>query len=248
MHGSLIKVILVYYIFAIYSPLLRAADDSHDKCLPENLKQRLERNNNVAEFSVAKILLEQNFTDGDVEVVIFAKGGDIGLKQFCLVSPKGKVIYKFQAPDNGASVGGRELVIESSEPAGTITVLNAYPEGRYSFVAKTFNGDYLFSQSDLDHHIPAPVSIRYPLKESEISRNDFDIAWVSEVSASKFLVELRHEETKEKLSVEVSARQNSFRVPEEWLVPGVEYQLGVGVVSQSGNITFVEQSVYTATE
>src|SRR5512145_367814 len=40
-----------------------------------------------SEFENAEIRVERNATDGDTEVVIFAKGGDDGFRHFRVVSP-----------------------------------------------------------------------------------------------------------------------------------------------------------------
>ena len=42
-----------------------------------------------SEFENAEIRVEQNATDGDTEVVIFAKGGDDGFKHFRVGGPTG---------------------------------------------------------------------------------------------------------------------------------------------------------------
>lgn len=245
---NLVKIILLSFLLAILSPVLQASDDADDNRLFEKLMQRLEHKKNLSSFSEADIILEQNFTDGDVEVVIFAKGGDIGMKRFWLFAPDGKLVYRFRTPEDNGNIGAREIVVESPEPADTSIVLDAYPEGSYTFVAKTFDNEWLLSQAELVHDIPVPVSITFPLADSELSRFDFDVFWESPGDAEKFIVELVNEETETELLVDVSSGNNSFRAPEEWIAPGVEYQVSVGVVNQFGNITFVEQTVYTAIE
>jgi hypothetical protein len=38
----------------------------------------------------------------------------------------------------------------------------------------------------------------------------------------------------------------SFAVPDGWLQPGIEYELGVATVSESGNLSFQEIAFITA--
>ena len=80
---------------------------------------KLEHKKNVLAFDDAEIIFEQNATDGDVEVVIFAKleESDAGMQRFWLFGPNGKVVYKFSSPKNSNNIGGREVVVESPEPA-----------------------------------------------------------------------------------------------------------------------------------
>ena len=46
-------------------------------------------------FSERSIVLEQNATDGDSEVVMFAKGQDIGMDIFIVRSPDNRKVAKF---------------------------------------------------------------------------------------------------------------------------------------------------------
>ena len=124
-------------------------------------------------------------------------------------------------------------------------MLAAYPAGTYTFIGRSLDGDWLVSYAELVHDIPAPASITFPLADSQLSRYDFEIVWESVVLAEKFLVEMQNEESGAELLVEVAGDGNGFRAPEEWLEPGAEYQISVGVVNEFGNITFVEQVVYT---
>src|SRR5262245_60106580 len=50
-------------------------------------------------FAVARVHFEQNASDGDAEVVFEAKGGPEGLSKLMVVSPDGRTVVDFTAPD-----------------------------------------------------------------------------------------------------------------------------------------------------
>jgi len=50
-------------------------------------------------FAVASVRFEQNATDGDAEVVFEVKGGKEGLAKLAVVSPDGRTVIDFTAPD-----------------------------------------------------------------------------------------------------------------------------------------------------
>jgi hypothetical protein len=222
------------------------AEGSDKKESSKKILQTIQRQASLQAFSEAEIFLEQNATDQDTEVVLLAKGGDVGLRRLWIFSPTRQLIYRFVSPGTGNNIGGREIVIESPEPVNLEVILKAYPEGVYTFVGKDYNDQWLYSQTTLVHDIPLPVTITFPAEESEVPRFDFEVVWESAIPADHYLVELQNEVSEEELLVEVPGDQNSFRAPEEWLVSGVEYQVSVGVVNDNGNITFVEQSAMTS--
>ncbi len=224
-------------VFLLQSASLAKDDDS----LLRKLMQRIQHHDNVIEFDETEIYLEQNFTDGDTEVVLVAQTEEIGLRKLWVFSPHGKVIYRFTSPDNGSNLGGREVLIESPEPEDLELVLNAYPEGDYTFIGRDFAGQWNFGVATLVHDIPPPATISFPPDGGAVSRFEFDVVWGSAVPADEFLIELENQDTDEELYVQVPADSNSFRAPEEWLVPGTEYQVSVSVINEHGNLTVVEQ-------
>ena len=247
--NNLIKLLLVILIFTISSVLLRASDDndndnSHE--LFEKVTDKLEHKKNVLEFDDAEIIFEQNFTDGDVEVVIFAKLEEVGagMQRFWLLGPNGKVVYKFSAPENNGKIGGREIVIESPEPADATIVKEAYPEGTYTFVAKSFDKEWFMSEAELSHDLPEPVSIQSPMGD-ETAITGFQVIWSTESTThEKFIIELVNESSglEEELLVDISPERRIFQAPEEWMVSNSEYQIAVVIVNEYGNKTSVELS------
>ena len=87
-----------------------------------------------SEFEELAITLEQNATDGDAEVVLFAKGGDEGLKRLRIIAPDERIVANVQGDDQG--VGLREFSLESAEPPDFGAVLGSFPEGTYTISAE----------------------------------------------------------------------------------------------------------------
>lgn len=242
LHKSLIKILLVVFVFAASSASLRASNDDdngNNSCM-----DKLEHKKNVLAFDDAEIIFEQNATDGDVEVVIFAKleESDAGMQRFWLCAPNGKVVYKFSSPKNNNNIGGREVVVESPEPADMTIVKEAYPEGTYTFVAKSFDKEWFLSQAELSHDLP-DVTITSPIADTDVPISGFNVTWTAVSSPTeKFIVELVNEESdlEEELLVDIPSDRSSFRPPQEWMVLGLEYQVVVGIVNEFGNKTFRE--------
>ena len=248
LHKNLIKILLVGFVFALSSASIQASNDHNNDKGFEKLMKKLEHKKNVLAFDDAEIIFEQNATDGDVEVVIFAKleEADAGMQQFWLYGPNGKVVYEFSAPKKkNKNIGGREIVIESPEPADTSIVFDAYPEGTYTFVAKSFDREWFLSEAELSHVLP-DVTITFPMEDMHVPISMFNVTWTAVTSPSeKFIVELVNEgsDLEEELLVDIPADQYSFHVPEEWMVPDSEYQVVVSIVNEHGNKTSRELNV-----
>jgi hypothetical protein len=255
---NLIKILAVVFIFGASSASLQASNDHGNK--KNSCLKKIKHKKNVLEFDDAEIIFEQNATDGDVEVVIFAKleASDAGMQQFWLCAPNGKEVYKFSSPKKNNNIGGREIVVESPEPGDTSIVFGAYPEGTYTFVAKSFDKEWFLSEADLSHELP-DVKILLPVEDSVVSRG-FYVTWMqkppSEDTPEKFIVELVNEgseepgkcsDLEEELVVDVPGDQNMFQTPFEWMEAGCEYQVSVGIVNEFGNKTSRELNVKTST-
>ena len=77
-----------------------------------------------------------------------AKGGDDGLAHLEVISPDGRTVIDFNAPD-ATTLGIRQFVMESPEPDDVAALKAAYPEGKYEFRGRTLSGKMLASTSGL---------------------------------------------------------------------------------------------------
>lgn len=199
----------------------------------------------AAPFSKATVRFEQNATDGDVEVVFEIKADEDGLTMLKVVSPDGRTVIDFTAPDS-TTMGMRQFIIESPEPDDMPALQAAYPEGEYKFSGKTFAGDAFASTAALSHRLPATAELTSPMPEADdVAIKDVVIAWGAVAGVSSYIVELEQDELQLKIKAVVPGSLTSFAVPNGVLVPGKEYTLGLGTVAEGGNVSFVETTFTT---
>jgi hypothetical protein len=196
-------------------------------------------------FPVASVHFEQNATDGDMEVVFEVKGGDDGLAEFIVVSPDGRTIVDFNAPDS-STLGIRQFRFESPEPPDVESLKAAYPEGVYEFSGKTSSGAKLVSKATLSHRLPATTTFAEPAPAAEnVSVKDLKISWSAVEGVASYVVEIDQDELNVNITALLPGSSTSFAIPDGFLLPGTEYQMGIGTVTGEGNISFVETTFTT---
>lgn len=200
----------------------------------------------VAPFPVANIRFEQNATDGDVEVVIEAKGGSDGLASLTVVSPDGRTIVSVVAPD-ASTLGMRQFRFESPEPKSVASLRSAYPEGVYAFAGATSAGTILRGESRLSHSLPPPASFTQPGKEATgVAVRGLQLSWTPQKDLAGCIVYIENHDLNVEVTARVPGAVSTFSVPDGFLRPGTEYQIGLGTVNREGNISFVETTLTTA--
>lgn len=198
------------------------------------------------EFENLSIILEQNATDGDAEVVVLAKGQDNGLKSLTVVAPTGKVTAAFIGNPRG--IGIREFILESAEPADIPAVLNSFPEGTYRFRGTSVNGDCLRGRATLSHVLAPTTAIVAPGKDEILAVDNFVVRWQPVDGAASYVIGIDNEDRGTTLLAEITPTANSFTVPSEWLEPGTAYTVSVAVKAGDGNVSSVEVAVSTVAE
>jgi hypothetical protein len=197
-------------------------------------------------FEDASVHFEQNATDGDVEVVFKATGGDEGLAKLTVVGPDGRTVIDFRAPD-ASTLGIRQFEFESPEPTDVAGLKAAYPSGVYSFSGTTVGGETMSASSTLSHELPGVASFVRPTPEEEgVSAVGMRIVWTAVAGASGYIVEIEQEDLGVGLETQLPATATSFSVPRGFLAPDTEYDLGIGTMTKEGNISFVETSFTTS--
>ena len=197
-------------------------------------------------FAIATVHFEQNATDGDMEVVFEVKGNKDGLSKLAIVSPDGRKVIDFTAPD-ASTIGIRQFSFESPEPKDTNSLKAAYPEGIYTFSGSTFSGQNLTAQSRLSHRLPAKATIKQPgIHVKSVDVDEVKITWAAMKNISSVIIEIKQDELDVSMKAKQSGSETAFCVPSGFLAPNTEYELGVGTVSEEGNIVFVETTFMTA--
>lgn len=199
-------------------------------------------------FAVASVHFEQNATDGDVEVVFEVKGGDEGLAKLTVAAPDGRTTVECSAPD-ASTLGIRQYRFESPEKGEVESIKSAYPEGVYAFSAVSASGVKFQGKSALSHTLPATVTFLQPEAEAEgVNTENLKLTWSPVKDAAFYMIEISQEDLGINVAAKISGSVAEFPVPEGFLLPGKEYTLGIGTVSEEGNISFVETTFTTATE
>jgi len=197
-------------------------------------------------FAVVSVHFEQNATDGDVEVVFEVKGGDEGLTKLTVVSPDGRTVIDFTAPD-ASTLGMRQFRFESPEPGDVKSLKSAYPEGAYTFAGATAAGDKLHGKSTLSHKLPATASFLRPKAEARgVDAKNLKITWAPVKNLAAYIIYIEQDELDVNFTAKLPGAVTKFTVPDGFLLPGTEYMLGIGAVTEEGNISFVETTFTTA--
>jgi hypothetical protein len=196
------------------------------------------------EFSELSMTLERNATDGDTEVVIFAKGQDAGLKRLVIAGPNGNHVAAFTG--SGKGVGIREFVLESAEPPDLDLVLASFPEGEYTISGRTVDGECIVGTASLSHQVAPATTLITPTEEQTVPVDQVVLSWAAVAGTERYVVELNNETTGSEFTFQIFPPTTSLAIPAHFLQAGSEYQFGVGVRTTNNNITFVETTFFTA--
>jgi len=195
-------------------------------------------------FEEIWMTLEQNATDGDTEVVLFAKTETDGLQRLTITAPDGRRVAQFKGDEDG--VGLREFHLESAEPPDLDAVLGSFPEGTYTMEGRTVNGDCVVGTAVLSHDIAPATELLTPEEEQVVPVDQLVLSWAAVASAERYVIELNNEDNGSEFTFQVFPPTTSLAIPAALLQAGSEYQFGVGVKTDTGNITFVETTFFTA--
>ncbi len=201
-------------------------------------------NHNCQSFEELLIRLERNHTDGDAEVVLFAKTEVDGLKNLFVHAPGGRRIAGFQGSRRG--VGIREFLLESAEPPRLQLVLEWFPEGRYSVRGTTVGGECVRGTARLSHTVAPFTQILSPAAGAVVAIDQLTLSWVAVPGAVLYVIEIDNEDLEVVHSFELFPPTTSLAVPAALLTPGSAYLAAVTAVAPSGNRTSVEVAFSTA--
>jgi hypothetical protein len=195
------------------------------------------------EFEELTMTLEQNATDGDTEVVFFAKTETDGLRRLQIIAPDGRRVVGFDGDKRG--IGIREFVLESAEPPELDLVLGSFPEGTYTYLGRTVGGECVAGEVPLSHALAPATTLLTPPADAVVELDDLLLGWTAVPGAERYVVELNNEDTGSEFTFEVFPPTASLLVPVALLTADSEYQFAVGVKMPDGNVTFVELAFFT---
>jgi hypothetical protein len=180
-----------------------------------------------------------------MEVVFEVKAGKDGLAELTVVSPDGRTVVAFKAPD-ASTWGMRQFVFESPEPADLKAVSAAYPEGDYEFSGTTSAGARFVGKSRLSHRLPTTATFVKPAPQATVvSTKTLDISWKPVAGVASYRVGVKQSELNVNFTALLPGSTTSFALPGGFLSPGRKYQLSIGTITREGNASFVETTFST---
>lgn len=217
----------------------------------------------VAQFSAARLLIEHNATAGDTGFQAFVDGEP--WRELVLRGPDGAAV--FRAAPQGAlqALGLTELFFETDEPSNEDVpieeLLETLPAGRYTYQGRLVDGQRVRGAAVLTHDIPAAPILVSPAEGATVDRDGLVVRWraVTEtlaggpvkIVAYQLIVEedaeppFPHAFAARVLSVHVPASTTSVTVPREFLQERTAYKLEVLAIEESGNQTITEGTFET---
>ncbi len=205
-------------------------------------------NGETSSFSIAKIHLEQNATDGDFEVVLEVNSGGEGLEKLTVVSPDGRKVVDYAATGK-PTLGMRHFHLETPEPNDIKIMRSGYPEGVYTLAGATPSGLKLTGKVTLTHKLPPAVTLLTPKPDAEnVAVKNLRISWTPVKNVAAYLLYIEQPDVNFEVTVRLPGSSTSFAVPDGLLSPGTAYSLGIGTVSSEGNTSFIETTFATATK
>jgi hypothetical protein len=130
------------------------------------------------------------------------------------------------------------LVMELRETS-LAEILASYSEGEYDFRATTVDGSVAVGKARLSFDLPATPRIVYPPAGALVPANGLTVMWLSDLNAIGYRLQLEQGEN-DGLAVNLPPGRNSFRVPDDFLPRGTEFQLELSAIGTNGNRTIVE--------
>lgn len=197
-------------------------------------------------FEAISVRFEQNVSDGDAEIVFEATSGSAGLNELKVLTPDGRTIIDFKAPQT--KLGIRHLNLESPEPKDLTALKGDFPAGDYRFIGTTVTGARLAGTATLSYRMPAVVSVSRPRPdEVGLPPRGFEIRWTGDRDLASHSVSIEDERSGVKLlQATLPGNAQAFVVPDRFLRAGTKYKVSIGALMAGGNASFVESTFTTA--
>jgi hypothetical protein len=196
-------------------------------------------------LAAATLIIEVNGTDGDAGLQFFLDGEP--WNSMTISDPNGRVVVDVDARGRLRNWGLTELFSESNEPPFSevpLAEFNArFPEGRYTFVGETIEGQEIAGSAMLSHDIPEGPDITAPADGASVGRHGVVARWRAPpeppgIDIVGYRVIATRDDERRVYTVELSARDRRVPIPAVFLESGHEYELEIQAIEESGNWTF----------
>lgn len=204
-------------------------------------------------LSAARILFELNATarDAGVQALVDAEGW----RSMKLYDPNGKQLLRVRADGSVGKVGVTELFFESAEPSlddlPLKELLEMYPEGDYTLVGKSVEGDTLVGVAPLTHDIPGNAKVLSPKRGTTTDPKATVVRWQpvtkpKGITIDHYQIIVETDEDPLRIfSVEVDDKVSRVTVPSTFLQRKTDYKLEVIAVEEGLNQTITESTFRT---
>ncbi len=213
-------------------------------------------------FEDAEVFIEFNSTDEDLG---FHSTFDAeGWAEAVICGPDGTKHFEVKSSGSTEKYGLSELFFEGAEPSlkeqSRDEFLARFPEGEYTIVGESVEGDALMSTATFTHDIPDGPVIISPEEDDVVDLNAVIIAW-NPVTSPPGIEIVRYElsfapEDPEEgdpppaldidFFLELPSTVTEVQIPPELLMPDTEYVFEVLAIEVSGNKTITEVAFFTA--
>ena len=196
-------------------------------------------------LAAATLIIEVNGTDGDAGLQFFLDGDP--WNSMTISDPNGRVVVDVDAEGRLKDWGLTELFSESNEPPFTEVPLAEFkarfPEGKYTFVGETIEGEKLVGTARLSHDIPVEPDIAAPADGASVGRENVVARWTpaaqpAGIDIVGYRVIVTREDPLRVYQVELPASARKVRIPAVFLQSDTEYELEIQAIEESGNWTF----------
>lgn len=198
----------------------------------------------VEEFA---LFFEFNSTDGDLGLQGFVDAD--AWRSVTIKDPNGRKILEVTSQGSSKKLGLTEFDFESQEPLlAEEDVRDRFPEGVYTLVGRTVDGEKLTGEAVLSHDLPAaPINLE-PADQVVDPNGPISIAWNPGIGGEPvrfWVVEVETGEV-QVLSAVLDVATTVLTIPAQLIKPGTEYEYEVIAVGENGNRTITEVSFMTA--
>ncbi len=196
-------------------------------------------------LDAATMIVEVDATAGDAGVQFFLDGEP--WRSMAISGPNGRTLLEIDAEGRLKGWGLTELFSESNEPPFAEVPLEEFklrfPEGRYTFVGTTVEGDKLVGAARLSHDIPDGPQIVSPADSATVDRKGVVARWGGPpeppgIDIGGYRVIVTREDPLRIYSVDLPASARKVPISAAFLEPGTEYELEIQAIEESGNQTF----------
>ena len=196
-------------------------------------------------LAAATLIVEVNGTDGDAGLQFFLDGEP--WNSMTISDPTGHVVVDVDARGRLKDWGLTELFSESNEPPFSEVPLAEFkarfPEGKYTFVGETIEGEKLVGTARLSHDIPDPPVITSPADGATVDRVGVVARWQAPpeprgIDIIGYRVIATREDPLRVYQVELPASARKVPIPKIFLQSDTEYELEIQAIEESGNWTF----------